>query len=892
MPSIIDVALSGLTNHQAALRTTGNNVANVNTPGYSRQQVVFKQAPSQLNGAGFQGTGVSISTIERQTDDFIAAQVRSDTTVLKERKVILNEATKIDNLLANENTGLTPALSSFFSGLQGASDDPTSIPQRQLLLTQSEGMISRFHALNSRLVSQSRAINQNLFSDVSSINSMAKSIAELNKTISIAVGAGQGKSPNDLMDQRDETLRLLSEKVTVNSVLQPDGRANVYIGTGQPLVLGNDAGQLAVVASKDDASRMEIGFSNKGSVQIISNLITGGDLGGALNFRDNVLNPTINSMGRIALSVSDSINKQHQLGMDLEGNLGGNFFKDINETSVARNRVQGNGNNVPPADQVLRVDIKDATKLTTDNYELQIKGPSINDFRLVRQPGGATVQQGVLPTTLPATLDVEGLQITLESGTFNVGDKFLIQPTKTGAQDLNLFIDRVEKIAFASPVRSKSSLGNRGNASISQGEMLNVKNPLTNQAISGFSTPGKLTPPMAVRFISETRYEVLDMTDPSSPKTMVPPLNNQVYNPGLHNELFSTDPGATSVSSVGADTSVIPAPVASPGPFNNGYATQTLTILNRDTTTGVFTTSTVTVGANDSADVIASNLSAVQGVSANAYSQVNLRNFTDNGDATPLGLTINGQALTVTPPAVFGPDELAKAINLDATLQVNGFSASSSGTGLTIKSNKGIDIVVEVTGNGDSITADKVSPYTGSVLSSQTITSGNGVSIGGFIDLNLANGVSMTADVDSVFQQAPPAQTAYLGFKMDIIGDAKAGDMFTIGYNTGGYSDNRNALALASLETKGIVSNGISTYAEAYSQLVETIGTTTNQARLDTDASTTLLKQSEENKATISGVNLDEEAARLIQFQAAYNASAQLVSVSRELFDRLLNTFR
>jgi len=892
MSSLINIALTGLQSQQTALRTTGNNVSNVNTPGYSRQEVVFKEAISQKTGAGFQGTGATINTIKRQTQEFITAQVRSDTTLSKQREALLNEVSQIDSLLASKTTGLTPALTNFFKALQGASNDPTSVPQRQLLLTQAQGLVTRFHSLDSRLVSQTQSINQKLSSDVSAINALSSSIAKLNRAIAIAQGAGNGNQPNSLLDQRDEALRKLSEKVAVSSIVQADGRTNVYIGKGQPLVLGNQANQLTVTSAPDDASRVEIGFSGNGNTKIISDQIKGGQIGGTLQFRDQVLNPAINSMGRIAIAVADSINKQHKLGMDLQGNLGGDFFSDINSLTVARGRVQGNANNAPPANQVLNVTIDDASQITTDNYELQIKGPSTNDYLLLRKPSNSIVQQGVLPGILPATIHVEGLKINLESGTFQVGDKFLIQPTKTGAQDISVAIDRVEKLAFASPIRSQPSLGNRGSATISQGKMLAVTNPLTNQPIPAFATQGKLTPPMAVRFIDATHYEVLNVSDPANPKPLVPPLNNQLYTPGMHNEIFPSDPGATIITSVGSSVSALPAPVASPGPYTNGYGAQNITVLTRDPSTGAVTTQVVGLSANDSANIIANKLGAVQGIQANAYSQVNLRNFIDNGAGAPLGLTLNGQVLSVAAPAIFGPDELAKAINANSTLQQSGIYATSSGTALSIKSNKGVDLVAEVTGSGDSITADKVSPYTGSVLGTQVITSGSGVAVGGFVDLKIDNGITMTANVNSVFQQAPPAQSSFLGFKMDLIGDAKRGDTFSIGYNTGGSSDNRNILSLSSLETKGTIGNGVNTYGNAYSQIVEQVGTTTNQARLDKDSSTTLLQQSTANKASISGVNLDEEAGRLIQFQSAYSASAQVVKIARQLFNTLLSTFQ
>ncbi|MFT6029205.1 MAG: flagellar hook-associated protein 1 FlgK, partial [Oleiphilaceae bacterium] len=139
MGDLIGIGLSGLRSHQTALSVTGNNVANTNTPGYSRQEAIFVDNLSALTGAGFLGQGVSLSTISRNAEEFISSQVRSDTTVYQESSAFLSQAESVDNLLASSTTGLTPAMSNFFKAFQGGADDPTSVPQRQLLLTQSEG---------------------------------------------------------------------------------------------------------------------------------------------------------------------------------------------------------------------------------------------------------------------------------------------------------------------------------------------------------------------------------------------------------------------------------------------------------------------------------------------------------------------------------------------------------------------------------------------------------------------------------------------------------------------------------------------------------------------------------------------------------------------------------
>ena len=821
--------------------------------------------------------------------------MRADTTVYNERNALLGQAESVDNLLASTTTGLTPAMSNFFQSFQGAADDPTSIPQRQLLLTQSEGLVSRFHSLDDRLNSQARNIELELESAVSAINSLSQSLAELNQSIAVATGAGQGSQPNDLLDTRDEALRQLSEYVSVSTFSKgADGQINVFIGNGQPLVLGNNAAKLNAIPSPLDASRLDITLSVSGVPQIVTNELSGGKIGGLVEFRDNDLADAINSMGRIALVLADTINEQHSLGMDLESNLGGLFFDDVNTEALARSRIFANSENVAPVDQVLRVNIADARALTTDDYELRFEGPSDSDFIIVRASDSQTVLKSVLPGIFPASVEVDGFQLQFEAGTFKVGDRFTIQPTKTGAADIGLNIDRVEEVALASPIRADANIGNTGSAQISLGNMLDVINPINGQTIAALGTPGQLSPPLTVRFITDTVYEVLDASDPANLVPLSPAVNNQHYNQGITNTLFTSDPGETIVTAAGANALTVPAPAPAAGPLVNGFGAQNLSVLSRDLTTGVVTAQTISIVANSSASTIATSLRAVSGVQASAYTHVRLDNFVDDGDPTPLGVDINGETLTIPPGVSFGPDALADLINDNTNLQDLNIYAVSDGVSLEIYASSGEDIEVVVTGVGDSVDVSKIDPYSpgAPALSTQTVGSGQGVVVGGAIDVILGNGLSFTSSVSAVFEQAPIANSTYFGFQFELKGEPKAGDSFMIDYNAGGVSDNRNALAISALESQGNIAGGVISYGDAYAQIIEEIGTVTNRARLDTESAKALLEQSENNRESVSGVNLDEEAGRLIQYQSAYNASAQVVSVARELFDTLLATFR
>ena len=905
MASLIDIGLSGIKASQARLNITGNNVTNANTPGYSRQRAEQVQANSQYIGVGYLGSGANIAQISRQTDQFAINQVRVDTSQAKENEKFLSYISQIDSLLADPTTGLTPAMNSFFAALQSAGDDPSSIPERQLVLAEADSMINRYEVLLSRLDTISDSVDQDMRSQVTQLNAIAEGIADLNQAITNASGQAQGSDPNDLLDQRDELLRQLSEIVDVNAIENSDGSVDILMGKGQALVVSNSANEVVIVASDEDPSRLELALIESGSPNNVTSEITGGELGALLSFRDSVLADSYNSIGRVALVMADTINEQHRLGMDLEGDLGGDFFLDINSPGIQLRRVIPNEQNAFPKDRVVGVEITDTSQLTTQEYTLTYTGPSLNDIVITDASTGDFITQFTLPGVYPAEIEFNGLKVNLTSGSFQVGDEFLITPTRDGARELGLNTVRVEDIALASPIRTDADSGNTGNAVISQGEMLAVNSLSTDALLPTWSTPGQLTPPILIRFISDNYYQVLDNTDPANPVSLNPPLDNQLYIPGVSNDIFTSDEGQTAISAGMRNVGGVMTPVVGTdvgqiivgAPGTNGYGAQNLTFQTRDPDTGLVTgTESVTTAANSTAQTIAAQLSSVNGVSASAFSEVRMTNFVDDGGGVNPSLTIIVEdtdpfgAIIQTPIALgtsYDPNDIADFINSDPVLQDHNYIAWSDGTTLTIRNLTGEDVIVTLTGDATD-TVDIESDFTAAPT---TMVGGNTVTVGGRVEVRLDNGVRMAADNSDVFEQVPLPVSSFIGYQVSLAGTPEQGDRFTIEYNEGGVSDNRNALELIGLETTGLIDGSTSTYNEAYSQLVETVGSSTNQAQLDDESSTALLRQSEQRLQEIAGVNLDEEAGRLIQFEAAYNASAQVVSVARDLFNTLLSTF-
>jgi len=888
--SLLNTGLTGILSNQKALETTSNNITNANTPGYSRQRADFVSNPSQATGSGYIGQGVNVADIQRLNDEFINTQLRSDTTLHSEQTALVENLNGMDDLLGNEKTGLNQALTQFFGTLQDAAESPASSSLREQALNQADNLVARFKSVDSQLRSREQTVDDRISANLNEINSLADGIAELNLKIAESPGRASGRDANELLDKRDEKLRQLSELVQVQTNENNDGTVDVSIGKGQGIVSKGNSATLRLSGSTEQAGRREVLLEGVGRDRVITHEITGGALGGNLTFRDEILEPTLNGIGRIAIGLSERMNEQHQLGQDLNGNLGGNFFRDINSESLARGRITPSAETAESGNRQARVNITDSSKLDTRSYTLEFTGPDDQQYRIRDATSGELVKTGSISDSRPSTISMEGFEIELESGDFQQGDEFTIRPTYNGARDMATEIVAGEQIALAAPIRAEASSGNQGTGQITQGTMLNIRDPETGRRLDALDENGNLDPPMEIRFLSENRYEVVDVSDPANPKPLDPPMNNVRFEPGKTNTVFSGDPGARVVTASG------PQGVGPKVGTDNGYTGQTLEIRTRDPETGVVSTQpALNISANESAQTIADKLNGRSGVQATAYTQASLTGFSGS-DAE---ISINGVNLTVDGP--LNSDSLEDAINNSNDFASLGLDVTNNGSDINLRSNTGEDISVSLvssTGGGE-LSVEKPNPYEpGSIVEASgpddgvpLDTAGKAATVGGYVDTTLADGVRLTANNDGVFNQAPSSEPAYKGFQFQISGNPEAGDSFRLETNEGGTSDNRNGLALGDLNAKNYLDNGNFSFTDAYGSVVEDVGSRTQTAQVDQEAAGTLKEQSQKQWEEQSGVNLDEEAGRLIEFQNAYSASSQVVSVARDLFNTLLGTF-
>jgi flagellar hook-associated protein 1 len=452
--SLLSIGKSGLFAAQAALSTTGHNIANANVAGYSRQVVVQATSTPMQTSGGFIGSGTQIAQVKRYSDEFLNAQVRTAQAQTSGLQAYQSQITQIDNLLADSTSGVSPRLLDFFQSVQNLTGDRAGVPSRGSLLTSADTLAASFQSMDKRLGEIRNGVNTQLTSSVESINTYAAQIAKLNDQIGKLSAGNDLQLPNDLLDQRDQLVMELNKQVKATVVAGDNNSLTVSIGSGQPLVVGTKAYELAAVPSATDQARLTIGYVTGSKVSpLAESALTGGALGAVLEFRTKSLDLAQNSLGRIAIAMATTINDQHHLGLDANGNPGGDFF------TVPQPEVTKNVNNNKTSTTAIKATITDATKLTTSDYKVEFDGSAYNVFRL-------SDNQKTVITTNPQ--EVDGVSYAI-SGTADRGDDFLVRPTINGASNMKVALTDQSQIAAAAPIATSFPLTNKGTGKISEG---------------------------------------------------------------------------------------------------------------------------------------------------------------------------------------------------------------------------------------------------------------------------------------------------------------------------------------------------------------------------------------------------------------------------------------
>jgi len=431
MTDLVAVAGNAVAAYQRALGTVSNNIANVATDGYSRQEITLAANPVSKIGNVYLGTGVTVAGVKRQYDAFTEANLRNSNSDLSSQQPMVNYANRVIDVMGGPTTGLTTALDQFFNSARDLSSDPASTVLRGSFVRDAQGLTSRFGELSSQLDMIQSETDQAVQSSVSKMNTIFGELANVNKQLTkVQTEAAQ---PPDLMDQRDQLLKELSTYAHVNASFTTNGTVKVSLGSSinQDVVVdGNTSKLISTSVNPDSQGKTNLILDQYGTPSTLTG-ITSGSLSGLMAFQEQVLNPSRSALDNLATTLTTEINKVHAQGIDGYGQPGGPLFSiDPKASSMAGG---------------MRVAFEDPLKVS-----------AAAQFRVIQNPnntgGGVASISYEDPATSPVNAGPSALQaILVNNDNPSAGRSITIDPSRpamavatvqNGMQDVSIFLDR------------------------------------------------------------------------------------------------------------------------------------------------------------------------------------------------------------------------------------------------------------------------------------------------------------------------------------------------------------------------------------------------------------------------------------------------------------------
>jgi flagellar hook-associated protein 1 FlgK len=515
MSGLLNTASLALNAFHRGLDIAGNNIANAGTVGYSRRSIIFSPTPSNRLGGFSVGTGVQIQSIYRNVNEFANNRVRSTTTLMSQFETFFSQASQLDGLLSEPGTSISLSMQSFFNSLSKMNDNPDNLPARSVALSQASLLSQQFKNMQNQLDESKSNTNKQIRFNVNEINRIAQNIATINVQLQSVT-----TSP-DLLDTRDKLLEELSLFIQVTAVPEGENGLNITIGKGTSLVSGGIAGNLVIQDAQSDLLTPAILLQTpSGSVDVTSSLDSGA-LGGLIDYQQTVLVPSMQLIGQMAMGLSVTFNQQHRLGMDMNNQLGKDFFTDYNSSSLMASRSKAFSTNTGTAR--LTVQITSVNQLALSDYELRVSNAATGAVEVYKKSDGTSQLLTFSPLTPAAPpraeIQIDGMRIEVDDvTTFATGDKFTIAPTHEAGRYFEILIANPREIANALPVRVSGVSANMGDGQIKLGEVYNTTNVQKS---------------FRIQFTSSTQYQIINDTDSvtTGPFTYTPNTNNAINIP-------------------------------------------------------------------------------------------------------------------------------------------------------------------------------------------------------------------------------------------------------------------------------------------------------------------------------------------------------------------------
>ena len=474
--SLLNVGARALLANQAALQTAGNNIANVSTPGYSRQTVVLQTVQGQFTGGGYIGKGVDVQTIQRNHSELLTRQSTAASAVDAGDTVRMDRLRQLQEVFSGGASGIGASINDMMNALSDVVSAPTDLTARSVALTRMDETAARMRDASQRLDEIGYTVAEQLKGSMVAVNSLAKNIAGINEQIARAKGNGQ--PANDLLDQRDQLIRELNQHIQTSQVAADDGTVSVFVAGSQPLVLGNQAATLSIDDPIDfgaGSGKKVLSFLAPGSstkVELNENMLGGGQVAGLLRFQNNDLAEGRNLLGRMAIAISESMNTQNRLGLTLNGQPGENLFAPIS----LGNATPSNFNT---STATMALTVADPTALQASSYTVSFTAGDAGS--VTRHSDGKVFNfdgSALPPVTVASVFSAQGLGVTL-SGAVNAGDQFVINSLQGAAAELQALQYSPTDLAAANPVNAAMGAANGGSLQLAS---LKATGPITQPA--------------------------------------------------------------------------------------------------------------------------------------------------------------------------------------------------------------------------------------------------------------------------------------------------------------------------------------------------------------------------------------------------------------------------
>ena len=468
--SLLNIASAGVRSSSELLQTTSKNITNVNTEGYVRERTEFTTMVDNQVGRG---------ETYRLLNEFAQSQLNRDTSNKSFFDQFVTEANRVDTIFSEESNNLSTGINSLFNNVQEALNQPSSSVARSLVMTDAQSLVDQMDRLSGIVLEQQGIVNEQLEIFSEEANSLIQNINTLNQEIAVVNGTNNASDASSIYNQRDLAIRELSELVDIETLDGPNGEKLVFMGSGESLVMENGTFNLFSLSGDPDPNFKELTLDVNGGKAVpleIDATKLKGKIGGLLAFRDDILVPAQNQIGQMGLAIADAFNEQNKLGMDANGELGGDIFNiptvgayayqaNTGGASLTATLEAGKGSELPASDFIVTY--------TANANEVSIQ-PIDNKGEPIGSASLATIPpSGVIDSDDITSGESFGLQIDV-AGTGNTGDQFQIKLNSEAATSISLATSRGEDLALASPIRTANSIDNVGTATISAGEVTSV----------------------------------------------------------------------------------------------------------------------------------------------------------------------------------------------------------------------------------------------------------------------------------------------------------------------------------------------------------------------------------------------------------------------------------